>query len=179
MCMVRLPHLLHHHPSLPPGICIQTIHPKVEGRTGNIPGSMESHGTLAKGGHRNNGKTCWSHWNGIKWDTGDPRNRATRMHELANHRLNPLIRHPGQVEHLTVFQRTPNLATPMGQYRVSEQVQEHFKPVYEEIFRKLLTTSCGLPFDWIQRPMIQDSEKERQATFEGLWSRGGFHFWGR
>ncbi|KAF8438896.1 cyclohexanone monooxygenase [Boletus edulis BED1] len=81
------------------------------------------------------------------------------------------------VEHLTVFQRTPNLAIPMSQYRVSEQVQDHFKPVYEDIYRKLPTTFGSLPFDWIPRPMMKDSEEEREATLQTLWNRGGFHFW--
>ncbi|KAI9458454.1 cyclohexanone monooxygenase [Boletus coccyginus] len=89
-----------------------------------------------------------------------------------------MIQEIGQhVGHLTVFQRTPNLAIPMGQYCVSEQVQSHFKPVYEEIYRKLPTTFTGFPIDWIPRPMMQDSEEERQGTFEALWDRGAFNFW--
>ncbi|KAH0834996.1 hypothetical protein J3R83DRAFT_10718 [Lanmaoa asiatica] len=81
------------------------------------------------------------------------------------------------VNHLTVFQRTPNLALPMGQYHIGKQVQDHFKQVYEEIFRKLPTTSTGFPLEWIPRPMMQDSEEERQATFQALWDLGAFHFW--
>lgn len=65
----------------------------------------------------------------------------------------------------------------MGQYHVSEEVQDHFKPVYEEIYQKLPTTFGALPFDWIPRPMTEDSEEERQETFQALWKRGGFHFW--
>jgi len=67
----------------------------------------------------------------------------------------------------------------MGQYRLSEQVQSHFKPVYEDIYRKLPTTFTGFPIDWIPRRMMQDSEEERQATYEALWGRGAFHFWRR
>ncbi|KAF8553192.1 cyclohexanone monooxygenase [Imleria badia] len=81
------------------------------------------------------------------------------------------------VEHLTVFQRTPNLATPMGQYSLSNQVQDHFKQVYEEIYRRCPTTFSGFPFEWIPRPMMQDNEEERQATFQALWDRGAFNFW--
>ncbi|KAF8553191.1 cyclohexanone monooxygenase [Imleria badia] len=81
------------------------------------------------------------------------------------------------VEHLTVFQRTPNLAIPMGQYSLNNQVQDHFKQVYEEIYRKLPTTFSGFPIESIPRPMMQDSEEERQATFQALWDRGAFHFW--
>lgn len=65
----------------------------------------------------------------------------------------------------------------MGQARVSKEVQDYFKPMYEEIYRKLPTTFSGLYIDWVPRPMMQDSEEERQAMFEELWSRGGVHFY--
>ena len=65
----------------------------------------------------------------------------------------------------------------MGQYSLSNQIQDHFKPIYEELFRKLPTTFSGFPIDAIQRPMMQVSEEERQATFQALWDRGAFHFW--
>ena len=67
----------------------------------------------------------------------------------------------------------------MGQYRISQQVQDHFKQVYEELYRKLPTTFSGFPIDWIPRPMKQDSEEERETTYQALWDRGAFHFWRR
>jgi hypothetical protein len=69
----------------------------------------------------------------------------------------------------------------MGQYRISQQVQDRFKPVYdsEDNHRKLPATFSGFPIDWIPRPMKQDSEEERQATYQSLWDRGAFHFWRR
>ncbi|KAG9311543.1 cyclohexanone monooxygenase [Chiua virens] len=82
-----------------------------------------------------------------------------------------------RVQQLTVFQRTPNLAIPMGQCQVGKQVQDHFKEVYEDIYRKLSTSFSGFPFNWIPRPLMQDSEEEREATFQELWGQGGFHFW--
>ncbi|KAF8550520.1 cyclohexanone monooxygenase [Imleria badia] len=82
-----------------------------------------------------------------------------------------------QVGHLTVFQRTPNMALPMGQYSVSRRVQDHFKPVYEELFKKLSTTFSGLLDEFIPRPLSGDSEEQREANFERLWNLGGFHFW--
>ncbi|KAG9311539.1 cyclohexanone monooxygenase [Chiua virens] len=82
-----------------------------------------------------------------------------------------------QVETLTVFQRTPNLAIPMGQYPVSKQVQTHFKQVYDEIYQKLPTTFSGFPIDWIPRTAMQDSAEQREATYQELWDNGAFHFW--
>ena len=67
----------------------------------------------------------------------------------------------------------------MGQYSISNQVQDHFKQVYEEIYRKLPTTFSGFPIETIPRPMLQDSEEERRLTFQALWDRGAFHFWRR
>ncbi|KIJ67048.1 hypothetical protein HYDPIDRAFT_85439 [Hydnomerulius pinastri MD-312] len=80
------------------------------------------------------------------------------------------------VKHLTVFQRTPNIALPMGQCQVSEQVQKHFKPVYKEIYKKLPGTFAGFPAELIQRPMMDDSAEQRQAVFEDKWALGGFQF---
>lgn len=68
---------------------------------------------------------------------------------------------------------------PMGQYPVSKQVQDHFKPVYQEIYKKAHTTFSGFAYNYIPRPMTQDSEEEREATFQALWDLGAFHFWRR
>lgn len=64
----------------------------------------------------------------------------------------------------------------MRQYSVSKQVQDHFKPVYEELYKKLTTTLSGLPNEPIPRPLLGDSEQEREANFERLWDLGGFNF---
>ena len=65
---------------------------------------------------------------------------------------------------------------PMGQYRISKQVQDHFKPVYEKIYQKNPTTFSGFSFECIPRPMMHDSEEEREATWRGR-DLGAFHFW--
>ena len=69
------------------------------------------------------------------------------------------------------------MAVPMRQYSVSKQVQDHFKVVYEELYKKLLNAShFGLPFDPIPRSMSADDESVRETTFENLWELGGFGF---
>ncbi|EIW77914.1 cyclohexanone monooxygenase [Coniophora puteana RWD-64-598 SS2] len=82
-----------------------------------------------------------------------------------------------QVKHLTVFQRTPNLALPMVQYKMSRDVQAHFKPVYDNIFEKLPTTFGGFNFDFVPKVTKSDPPEAREAFFERLWQMGGFNFW--
>ncbi|EIW80741.1 cyclohexanone monooxygenase [Coniophora puteana RWD-64-598 SS2] len=82
-----------------------------------------------------------------------------------------------QVKHLTVFQRTPNLALPMVQYQMSRDVQAHFMPVYPNIFEKLPKTFGGFHFDFIPRLTMSDPPEVREAVFESIWGMGGFSFW--
>lgn len=65
----------------------------------------------------------------------------------------------------------------MGQYSVTKQVQNHFKPLYEDLFKKASSTFYGVPNENIPRPLFSDSEEEREANFEKLWDLGGFNFW--
>ncbi|KAG9311516.1 hypothetical protein JVU11DRAFT_7719 [Chiua virens] len=80
------------------------------------------------------------------------------------------------VTHLTVFQRTPNMALPMDQYRVHKEFQDHFKPVYSELYKKLDTTFAGYPAEPRLQPLSSDSAEEREAYYERIWSLGGFNF---
>ena len=59
---------------------------------------------------------------------------------------------------------------------MSKQVQDHFKPVYKELYKKLKTTPSGFTYELIPRPLSSDSEEEREANFERLWDLGGFSF---
>ncbi|KAF8442816.1 cyclohexanone monooxygenase [Boletus edulis BED1] len=81
------------------------------------------------------------------------------------------------VKHLTVFQRTPNLAIPMRQHELTKQVQDQYKFTYGPAYEKLRTTFAGLQCDFIYRPMQNDTLEQRQAVFEKLWEQGGFSFW--
>ncbi|KAG6377174.1 hypothetical protein JVT61DRAFT_1226 [Boletus reticuloceps] len=81
------------------------------------------------------------------------------------------------VKHLTVFQRTPNLAIPMRQHELTKQVQDQYKFTYGPAYEKLRTTFAGLQCDFIYSPMQNDTPEQRQAVFEKLWEQGGFSFW--
>ena len=64
----------------------------------------------------------------------------------------------------------------MCQYGVNKQMQDHFKPVYEDLYKKLDMTFTGFLNEFIPRPMLSDTEEEREANFERIWNTGGFSF---
>ncbi len=83
------------------------------------------------------------------------------------------------VSHLTVFQRTPNMALPMQQRRLDEPTQRAMKAHYPEWFRQRAKSGGGL-FDIVpdERSALAVSPEERTAIFEAAWQKGGFYFWG-
>jgi cation diffusion facilitator CzcD-associated flavoprotein CzcO len=80
--------------------------------------------------------------------------------------------------HLTVFQRTPNLALPMEQRSLDAPTQRAMKEHYPEWFRRRAQSAGGL-FDIAsnERSALEVSAEERRAVFESAWQKGGFHFW--
>jgi cyclohexanone monooxygenase len=91
-----------------------------------------------------------------------------------------VIQEAGKVaSHLTVFQRTPNLALPMQQRTLDEPSQRVMKAHYPEWFRQRAQSAGGL-YDVAAdaRSALEVSTSERLAVFESAWQKGGFHFWG-
>lgn len=84
-----------------------------------------------------------------------------------------------QVSHLTVYQRTPNLALPMQQSRISDQTKWKFPPAneYPSIFERTRSSFGGMDFDFITSNGTDSTAEEREAVFEDLFKRGGFYFW--
>jgi len=78
---------------------------------------------------------------------------------------------------VTVFQRTPNLCLPMRQRNLTVEEQTEAKKKYPELYRYRLTTFAGFPFDYIEKKTLDDSPEQREAFYEELWQKGGFHFW--
>ena len=83
----------------------------------------------------------------------------------------------GVAAHLTVFQRTPNLALPMRQKKLDEDAIRRMKENYPEMFDKRTKTFAGFDYDVLAKSALEVSEDERQATFERLWEIGGFAPW--
>ncbi|EXJ81337.1 hypothetical protein A1O3_07627 [Capronia epimyces CBS 606.96] len=82
-----------------------------------------------------------------------------------------------QVENLTVFQRTPNLALPMGKRDLSKEEQEALYPAYEELLRLREKNFAGFTYDFEERNTLEDSPEEREALYERLWTKAGFGLW--
>ncbi|KIW37066.1 uncharacterized protein PV06_10695 [Exophiala oligosperma] len=82
-----------------------------------------------------------------------------------------------EVEHLTVFQRTPNLALPMGKRDMTAEEQRALYPVYDELLRMRESTFAGFTYDFAERNTFEDSPEEREALYESLWAKQGFGLW--
>ena len=83
----------------------------------------------------------------------------------------------GVAAHLTVFQRTPNMALPMRQTKLDEDTSRHMKEKYPEIYDRRTKTFSGADIDFLTKAAFEVSDDERQATFERVWEIGGFAPW--
>lgn len=80
--------------------------------------------------------------------------------------------------HLTVFQRTPNMALPMIQRRLDPVQQTKIKKqLYPIIFRRRTQTSAGCDVNANFTEIAKTTPEERHLLYEELWERGGLHFW--
>lgn len=79
--------------------------------------------------------------------------------------------------HLTVFQRTPNLALPMQQRTLDIASQREAKKEYPAIFQKRRETWGGIDFATNGKFALEVSAEERRAVYEESWQKGGFNFW--
>lgn len=78
---------------------------------------------------------------------------------------------------LTVFQRTPNLALPMQQRKLTKEEQDKAKEGYPQFFKDRMTTFAGFAYDFLKKDTFQDDAEAREAFYEKLWENGGFEFW--
>ncbi|USW56787.1 Putative flavin monooxygenase, FAD/NAD(P)-binding domain superfamily [Septoria linicola] len=77
---------------------------------------------------------------------------------------------------LTQFIRTPNLAVPMRQRKITpEEILAH-KCQFEHVFKACRTTRSGLPVVGTGRRTFDDSPEERKRLLEEQWTRGGFNW---
>ncbi|EXJ65236.1 hypothetical protein A1O7_01577 [Cladophialophora yegresii CBS 114405] len=80
-------------------------------------------------------------------------------------------------EHLTVFQRTPNLALPMGKRDLTKAEQEQLYPAYDDLMRMRECNFAGFTYDFEERNTFEDTPEEREAVYERLWKKAGFAIW--
>lgn len=77
-------------------------------------------------------------------------------------------------DQLTVFQRTPNYATPIGNYPTDPQEEADEKSRYPEIRSASRNHFLGVPYEDVQPSALAVSAEERRAVFDDRWERGGF-----
>jgi cation diffusion facilitator CzcD-associated flavoprotein CzcO len=79
--------------------------------------------------------------------------------------------------HVTMFQRTPNIALPMQQRVYEPGDQEELKRGYPDMHKRLPSHYGGAEFDFIHQSARDVSPEERERVFQKLWDYGGFRFW--
>jgi cyclohexanone monooxygenase len=79
--------------------------------------------------------------------------------------------------HLTVFQRTPNMALPMRQQPLDDEANRKLRQTYPQRFAARDMTFGGLDYDFQDKGALELSEDERTATMEKLWDEGGLKLW--
>ncbi|ETN37238.1 uncharacterized protein HMPREF1541_08228 [Cyphellophora europaea CBS 101466] len=77
---------------------------------------------------------------------------------------------------LTAYIRTPNIALPMKQRKMSAEEQEAAKSFYGAAFQSAKNCRSGFPYNTTTKLLSEVSEEEWKAQFEELWERGGFSF---
>ncbi|KAJ3753902.1 cyclohexanone monooxygenase [Lentinula raphanica] len=78
--------------------------------------------------------------------------------------------------HLTVFQRTPNMALPMRQKVLESEMQEEQRMLNPSIFRRSRQTGGGFSFERYPKSLFSATPEERLLYWEDTWTQGGFHF---
>jgi cation diffusion facilitator CzcD-associated flavoprotein CzcO len=82
-----------------------------------------------------------------------------------------------QAEHLTVFQRTPNYALPLGNYPLDAEFRRWYKENYEEIWEWVRHNFTGHDYDFIGKLLEEATPEERERAFQERYDRGGFGLW--
>ena len=77
---------------------------------------------------------------------------------------------------LTTFIRTPNIAIPMRQRKLSHEEQVGNKNLYQSLFNSARQCRSGLPYTPSSSSFHEASPEERRKRYETLWARGGFSF---
>ncbi|MDF1704890.1 MAG: NAD(P)/FAD-dependent oxidoreductase [Aeromicrobium sp.] len=80
-------------------------------------------------------------------------------------------------EQVTVFQRTPNLALPMGQKQLDHEANNREREGLPERFKIRGEAFAGFDFDFLPEMAADKTPEELQATYEKFWADGGFPLW--
>jgi cation diffusion facilitator CzcD-associated flavoprotein CzcO len=80
----------------------------------------------------------------------------------------------GEVASLTVYQRTPNWATPLNNRAITPEEQAALKAGFETIRDTCNSSPSGFLHAHSDKLTFDDSPEERQAFYERVWQLGGF-----
>jgi cation diffusion facilitator CzcD-associated flavoprotein CzcO len=76
--------------------------------------------------------------------------------------------------HLTVFQRTPNYATPIGNEPTDPAEEARNKADYRAIRAASRNHFLGVPYGDVQPSALAVGPQQRRDVFDDRWNRGGF-----
>ncbi len=78
-----------------------------------------------------------------------------------------------EVEHLTVFQRTPQYTVPIGLKVQSDAEKAEIKANYEEIWKQAKASAVAFGFEESTVSAVEVSKEEQERVFEEAWNTGG------
>lgn len=78
-----------------------------------------------------------------------------------------------QVDHLTVFQRSPQYSVPVGNGTVPAAEVAAIKRDYDQIWNKARDSMVAFGFDESTVPAMSVSAQERRTVFQRAWETGG------
>ncbi len=82
-----------------------------------------------------------------------------------------------EVDHLTVFQRTPNWCAPLHNGKIDPETQAKIKAGYPEMFARCQETFACFLHTHDPRGAFEVSDEEREAFYEKLYGERGFGIW--
>ena len=82
-----------------------------------------------------------------------------------------------QADHLTVFQRTPNYAVPLGNHPLDAELRRRYKENYDEIWEQVRHNFSGHDYEPIGKSLQEATPEEREQAFRERYERGGFGLW--
>ncbi len=81
------------------------------------------------------------------------------------------------VDHLTVFQRTPNWAAPLHNAKITDKEMRDIRARYPEIFARCNETNGCFIHQPDPRSVFEVTPEEREAFWEKLYAEPGFGIW--
>ncbi|MGQ0464222.1 MAG: flavin-containing monooxygenase [Sporichthyaceae bacterium] len=80
------------------------------------------------------------------------------------------------VEHLTVFQRTPNYIVPARHGKVPDEVTAARKQNFAGVWEHTKNSAFGMPYDFQPKMIADSTEEEIEEVLEAAWEVGGLNF---